>query len=291
MTVIPLVDPPLRSMTLVDGRALTWQEFGAADGRPVLYFHGGGSTSIEGGIFHREAASAGIRLIATNRPGARGSSLCPGRRVAAYSDDLEELLDELDVASFACFGESNGGLFSMATAATLPERVTGAVPINPTLPWFDPEARRVSPRGSAAAYWLIKNAPSLVYAMTRRADAKAAREAEGDVRKSDLIGPPPGTEPDVAALQLRTMRERVDRAGLLAELAWATTDWGFDYRTIAARLDFFCGEHDPQGPFARVLAEQNPDAAFHDFPYGHSGFSHPDARRRIVDVVAAHVAS
>jgi pimeloyl-ACP methyl ester carboxylesterase len=294
MTAIPLIDPPLRSMTLADGRTLTWQEFGRPDGRPVLYFHGGGSTSIEGGIFHREAMRGGIRLIATNRPGARGSSLRPGRPVAAYADDLEELLDELDVSTIACFGESNGGMFSMAAAAALPGRVSGAVPINPTLPWFDPQARRVSSRAAGLGYWLIKNAPSLVAAMTSRSDAKLSQPPEkagAPIPAKDVVGPPPGTESEIADLQRRTMRERVDKPALYAELTWATHDWGFDYYTIPVRLDFFCGEHDVQGPFARVLAERNPDAAFHEFAYGHSGFSHPDARRRIVDVVAEYVAS
>src|SRR3546814_6614122 len=102
-------DLPLQSMTLADGRQLTWQEFGLPDGRPVLYFHGGGSFSLEAGIFHREAVQRNIHLIATNRPGAGGSSLCPGRPVAAYSNDLRELFDHLKIEKFACLGESTGG--------------------------------------------------------------------------------------------------------------------------------------------------------------------------------------
>lgn len=291
MTDIALIDPALQSMTLADGRSLTWQEFGTPGGAPVLYFHGGGSTSIEGGIFHREAVQHGIRLIATNRPGARGSSLRPGRPVAAYSDDLEELLDHLGVGMVACFGESNGGMFSLATAATLRDRVAGAAPINPTLPWFDQGARRVSRRGTGLGYWVLKNAPSLAYSMTVRSDAKLSQppqQPEKPIPAKSVVGPPPGTEPDIADLQRRTVRERVDKPALLAELKWATDDWGFDYYAIPVRLDLFCGEHDTAGPFARVLAERNPSAAFHEFAYGHSGFSHPDARRRIVEIVSAY---
>src|SRR3546814_21199073 len=131
-------------MSLADGRQLTWQEFGLPDGRPVLYFHGGGSFSLEAGIFHREAVQRNIHLIATNRPGAGGSSLCPGRPVAAYSNDLRELLDHLTIEKFACLGESNGGLVTMAVAATLPDRVLGAIPINPPVPSFDPVPRPLS---------------------------------------------------------------------------------------------------------------------------------------------------
>lgn len=302
-TSLPLIDPPLRSTTLADGRTLTWQEFGVPDGRPTLYFHGGGSTSIEGGIFHREAVRNGLRLLATNRPGAGGSTLRPGRPVAAYADDLRELLDQLDIEAVACFGESNGGMITMAAAATMPDRVRGAAPINPTLPWFDHESRRASSVGTTIVYQLMKRAPRLVVALADRA-AKgserrrrlqseqgddSARGRPGSVSPADLTGPPPGTEPDVAALHHRTDVERAGRDGLLAELAWASHDWGFDYYAIPVALDFFCGEHDIQGPFARVLAERNPDARFHEFAYGHNGFSHPDARRRIVDVVRGYL--
>ena len=291
MDVIPLIDPPLRSMTLADGRLLTWQEFGAAEGRPALYFHGGGSTSPEAGIFHREAVRNNIRLIATNRPGARGSALRPDRPVAAYSDDLRELLDFLDVDTFACFGESNGGMVTMAVAATMPARVRGAVPINPTVPWFDPLARSVSSSGAAVGYRLLKYAPALVAVIDEKVAARRLRDrSEGKSRDtSELLGPPPGTESDVADLHHRIISERAGRQGLRAELAWATSGWGFDHYAIPVPLDFFCGVQDAQAPFALVLADRNPDARFHHFSYGHNGFSHPDARRRILDVVSGYL--
>lgn len=290
MDDIPLIDPPLLSMTLSDGRRLTWQEFGVPDGHPALYFHGGGSTSTEAGIFHREAVQRGIRLIASNRPGARGSSLRPGRSVAAYADDVDELLDALGVADFACFGESNGGMVTMAVAAMMPDRVVGAAPINPTLPWFDPVARRVSSSAAGFAYRLLTRAPGLIAWVDERVAARLRaapdRPAPGG---SELSGPPPGTEPDVAALHRRMMLDRAGRAGLRAEIEWASSAWGFDHYAIPVPVDFFCGVHDHQAPFALVLADRNPDARFHHFSFGHNGFSHPDARRRILDVVSGRL--
>ena len=294
MDDVPLIDPPLRSMSLADGRRLTWQEFGAPDGRPALYFHGGGSTSPEAGIFHREAVRRNVRLIATNRPGARGSTLSPDRPVAAYSDDLRELLDSLDIETFGCFGESNGGMVTMAVAATMPTRVRVAVPINPTVPWFDPVARTVSSSAAAVGYRLLKYAPALVARIDEKAAARRQRErsepAPGS-SSSELVGPPPGTEPDIADLHRRIDAERAGKQALLAELKWATSDWGFDHYSIPAPLDFFCGVRDAQAPFALVLADRNPDARFHYFSYGHNGYSHPDARRRILDVVSGSLDS
>lgn len=293
----PLIDPPVQAMRLADGRTLTWQEFGAPAGRPVLYFHGGGSFSLEAGLFHREAVQRHLRLIATNRPGAEGSSLCPGRPVAAYSKDVVELLAQLKIERFACLGESNGGLVTLAVAAMLPERVLGAVPINPTVPWFDPMARSVSSRAVAWGYRLMKWCPSLLvkaapygvaHGLRRR---KEAPPDAGGFDSSHLVGPPPGTEADVADLQWRVMLEATKRGGLRPELFWSASDWGFDYYAIQTKLDFYCGAYDAQAPFALVLADRNPDARFHNFSYGHYGFSHPNARQRIFDRIASYFES
>lgn len=293
MEKYPLIDPPFQSITLADGRCLEWQEFGAPNGKPVLYFHGGGSSSFEAGIFHREAVQNGVRLISTNRPGAGGSTICPGRVVAAYADDLTELLDRLGIDKFACFGESNGGLVTLAVAGTMTTRVLGAVPINPTVPWFDPVARSVTPGGAAIAYRLMKYVPWLLVIAAAKATASIGRRRSKPVERkagfdpADLIGPPPGTEEDVADVHWRTM-DRADKQALRADIGWSTRDWGFDHYTIPVPLDFFCGVHDAQAPFALVLADRNPDARFHYFSFGHHGFSHPDARRRILDKIAGY---
>jgi pimeloyl-ACP methyl ester carboxylesterase len=294
MKTIPLIDPPRQSMTLADGRTLEWQEFGLAEGRPVLYFHGGGSHCLEAGIFHREAVERNIRLIATNRPGAGNTTVCPGRPVAAYSNDLNELLDRLKVGKVACLGESNGGMVTLAMAAAMASRVIGAIPINPTVPWFDPLARGVTPGSVAIAYRMMKYCPALLIAAAslavsaqRKDKAKAAPRREG-FNRQDLWGPPPGTEPDVADFQRRVMAEAPTKQALPGELKWAASNWGVDLYSIPTRLDFYCGVFDAQAPFALVLADLNPDARFHYFSYGHLAFSHPDARRRIFDRVSGY---
>ncbi len=276
-----MIDPQIQSMTLADGRRSTWQEFGLPGGNPALYFHGGGSAGLEAGIFHREALQGNIRLIATNRPGVGGSTLCPGRAVAAYADDLTELLQHLKISKFACLGESNGGMVTLAVAATLSDRVLGAVPINPTVPWFDPIARSVTACATGIAYRLVKHAPRVIAALAMSSAGRNRRQ------KSDLIGPPPGTEPEIAELQWRLVGQ-TSKPGLLAELKWASSNWGFDYYCIPASLDFFCGVHDAQAPFALVLTDRNANARFHHFSFGHNGFSHPDARRRIFDVICGY---
>lgn len=294
MNDIPLIDPPVQALTLADGRRMTWQAFGSPDGRPVLYFHGGGSASFEAGIFHREAVQNNIRLIATNRPSVGGSTAAPGRGVTAYCEDLRALLDELRVEKFACLGESNGGMVTLAVASTLSARVLGAIPINPTIPWFDPVAKGVSSRMTGIAYSLLKYAPGLLtLAAEKRArhvDMQRSRARNGGeaFKVSELLGPPPGIEDDIGDIHWRLL-ERSDKQALRAEFAWATARWSFDYYDIPVPLDFFCGVRDSAAPFSLVLADRNPDARFHHFSYGHHGFSHPKARRRIFETIASYL--
>src|SRR5215831_12205282 len=210
---VPMVDPPVLSMQLADKRTLTLQEFGDPVGRPALYFHGGGSASFEAGIFHREALASGLRLISTNRPGAGGTSLCDGRPVAAYSDDVAELLDHLRIDRCACFGESNGGMVTLAIASRLSARILGAVPINPTLPWFDPLARLVSSRAVGFGYWTLKYAPWAFGLGLQKTVAKYRRIKSAPytmtptLNSPELFGPPPGTEEDVGEILWKVLMQ------------------------------------------------------------------------------------
>ena len=134
--------------------------------------------------------------------------------------------------------------------------------------------------------WLIVWAAAKSTARTSRLQSEA-RHREVGFDPAGLVGPPPGTEEDVAEIHWRMM-DRTDKQALRADLGWATRDWGFDYYAIPVALDFFCGVHDAQAPFALVLADRNPNARFHHFPFGHHGFSHPDARGRILATISGY---
>jgi hypothetical protein len=56
-----LGDVPPSSFTLADGRKLGYRDFGAAGGKPFLYFSGGGSSSIEPAYAQGLVQSARLR--------------------------------------------------------------------------------------------------------------------------------------------------------------------------------------------------------------------------------------
>ncbi len=101
---------------------LSFQEFGAADGRVVFYFHDIGSSRLEGSLFNEAAASAGIRLIAVDRPGIGGSSFYKaGPQEFAVS--VVALADHLGVEQFAALSLGGGSVYALQLARLAPHRL------------------------------------------------------------------------------------------------------------------------------------------------------------------------
>jgi len=113
--------------TLPDGRTLAFAEFGDPDGQPCCYFHGAPGCRWELSVSEAAAVQAGVRLIAADRPGYGGSAPAPDRTIASWADDVAALADHLGLDRFGVAGLSSGGPYTVATAALLGDRVTGAV--------------------------------------------------------------------------------------------------------------------------------------------------------------------
>src|SRR5690606_31033153 len=122
------MSPPSEALTIAlrDGRTLGYAEYGVADGKPVLVFHGSPGTRLQVRAAHRPARARGIRIIAPDRPGLGLSSRLPGRRIADWPDDVCELVDALGIDRFPVIGVSGGGPYAAACAWRLPGRVARA---------------------------------------------------------------------------------------------------------------------------------------------------------------------
>ena len=183
--------PNSESITLADGRALCFARHGRADGKPVIYLHGAGSSRIEGELYDQQARAAGVQIIATDRPGCGGSSPAPGRSFASYALDLQELADTLGIGRFVVAGMSNGGVYAMAAAARLPDRVTATILINTSTPLHDAVARQATPASVRLTYALVRHAVPLTlwslkrFANSAKADDQARRSAREVLRQPD----------------------------------------------------------------------------------------------------------
>jgi pimeloyl-ACP methyl ester carboxylesterase len=70
------------SMKLPDGRTLGWAQYGAINGKPLLYFHGGVSSRLDIEFADNHCHKKGIRIIAPDRPGIGISSPQPEAQLA-----------------------------------------------------------------------------------------------------------------------------------------------------------------------------------------------------------------
>ena len=120
------------TLRLPDGRILAYDDVGDPAGAPVVYLHGTPDSRLARPPDHLTAA-AGVRLVAVDRPGAGDSDPHPAARLLSLGADVEALLDHLSVPKAILVGWSAGGLFALAAATTLGERVAG-VGLIATLP-------------------------------------------------------------------------------------------------------------------------------------------------------------
>jgi pimeloyl-ACP methyl ester carboxylesterase len=125
----------LAAVRLRDGRRLTYEAVGRPDGFPVLYMHGAiGSPRWRSPALDAAVAALGVRYLVVNRPGFNGSDASPGRTVAGFASDVEDLAEALALGRFSVVGVSAGAPFALACAWALPERVATAAAASPLVP-------------------------------------------------------------------------------------------------------------------------------------------------------------
>jgi pimeloyl-ACP methyl ester carboxylesterase len=129
------------TISLQDGRALGYAEYGIPGGKPIFFFHG-----MPGSRFFRPpdeiTTKMGVRLITTDRPGYGLSDFQPGRRILDWPDDIARLADHLGIEKFSVAGHSGGGPYVAACAYALPDRVTAAAILSGAGPVEAPGATR-----------------------------------------------------------------------------------------------------------------------------------------------------
>ncbi len=115
---------PDGAVTLSDGRRLSYLDIGVPDGFPVVSCHGGLSSRLDAAPAAETATALGIRILSPDRPGIGSSDRQPGRTVLDWPADVTELADRLGLGRFAVLGWSAGGMYAMACAVALRDRIT-----------------------------------------------------------------------------------------------------------------------------------------------------------------------
>ena len=272
-------------LALADGRKVAVEEYGDPEGLPALWFHGAFSSRLEAWSLDAPAKELGLRVLALDRPGLGGSDLLPDRTVVGYAEDVVQVLDQLGIDRAAVGGLSNGGMYTMAVASALPDRVLRAVPYNSSTPIADKAARAAAGRKTALSYAvMVRKSGSLDDLLTKppgRVAAFLAKRADHDAHLQ--------LDPTIAAAHAANLAEaaRQPRNGYLqTEVRHCTQPWGFDHRAVEVPVAVVSGAKDAGLRYARVWATELPDGRFVEVPGGHGGMAAPVVSRRLVELLA-----
>ncbi len=243
------------SVTLADGRRLSYAEFGDPDGYPVLSCHGSFTGGLDIAVAGPAARRLGIRIISPDRPGTGGSTRARGRVIAEWAGDVETLLDVLEIERCSVLGWSQGGPYAASLGALLPLRVdavaivAGVVPLDWPFEPSDADApgSLLSPNLRLSDKW-----PG--YASVRfRAEAEMARRLPRRwwVKKSRSM--PPADVAAVEASGLALLAKAVAQGlrrpgGAVDDYRAVDQPWGFAYESIAVPVRLWHGVDDTVVP-------------------------------------------
>lgn len=114
---------------------IAWNEYGAADGEPVFYFHGTPGSRLEAYSADKAAHDLGIRLIAPERPGYGHSTPHDNFNLLDWPKALIQLADKLKLHEFSILGFSAGGPYALACAHEIPDRIKHITLVGSTAPF------------------------------------------------------------------------------------------------------------------------------------------------------------
>jgi pimeloyl-ACP methyl ester carboxylesterase len=275
---------------LSDGRRLAYSVAGPRDGFPVLYFHGAiGSPPRRSDALEAEIARSRIRYLMVDRPGFGGSDPRPGRCVADFAGDVEQLADALRFDRFSVVGVSAGAPYALACARALPERLLGAAAVSSIPPGLKlRHARGMDARYRlgliALARWprLIARLGDSVVELVRRRPQLLARAMSAGAGASDrsLLADAEARETAARSFLAATAR---GVAPMIEDYLVCRRDWGFSPAAVAGRVHLWHGVEDRLMPIAlvRPLAAALPNCR----PAFTSGDGHFFFRCRIGEIL------
>ena len=108
---------------LEDGAVVAFEEYGDANGVPVMFCHGWPSSRTMAQLTDEPARELGIRIISADRPGISSSSLQPDRKLTDWPRLVDRITDYLGIHDFRMLAISGGAPYAYATATAMPQRV------------------------------------------------------------------------------------------------------------------------------------------------------------------------
>jgi len=265
-----------RRLSLPDGRRLGYDDYGPADGVPVMLLHGTPSSRCGWYVFGSTSLAdrLGLRVIAPDRPGLGLSTYQAGRHIVDWPADAAALADHLGLDRFAVLGYSGGGPYAAACALQLPERLTAAGIVGGAGPY---DLAGVADEISPAILFLLtlaRDRPRMAERLFSWLGGLARHAPRSLIAQAMAVLP----EPDRAALARREVQQAVVVAFLEAlrsgprgarlDTALMAGPWGFAPQDVAMPVHLWHGEEDRFVPPAVLhrLAGMLPNARARFYP-------------------------
>ncbi|HET7523582.1 MAG TPA: alpha/beta hydrolase [Acidimicrobiales bacterium] len=265
---------PTRFVTLRDGRALSYMELGDPHGFPILHHHGmpGSRLQQEGepGLYAR----LGVRVVTPDRPGYGMSDPNQAGGLLDWADDARQLMDAIGAWRFGVTALSGGGIFALACAAAMPERVVNVALTGCPAPMQIPHAFRHMRFMTRAGVWLAGHLPGVVEVAGDLASGFVRRHPRWVFEQFNRDVPAPDRKwlsmPSVAGGAVADVREglRHGASGYTRDLELLARPWDFDVSSIRVPVDIWHGAADVVIPpqHGAYLGAAIPGARLHTCP-------------------------
>jgi len=225
-----LKDSGEKWIRLKDGRSLEYFEYGAENGKVLVYIHSGICTGKQGSFFHESAKVRNIRVISPSLPGCGFSDPFPKRLLNQYHKDLIELLDHLQVDEFALAGLSIGANHAAAVSAALSNRITSVALLAPAFSFFDARVQREFPPAKAFAF--IAGTPVLRELISEFVTRPLILRKPAILVKDELPFIKNQADKDALLLDVQRSLKR-SSVPLIDPLILNTTPWGFNWKDVS----------------------------------------------------------
>lgn len=254
-----------RIIEMADGARIGYREGGDPGGQPLLWFHGGLSSSVEVEFLDQAAQALGLRVIGLDRPGIGASSLTEGGPLVDWAAAVADCADRLGIESFSVAGWSAGGPYALACALRLGARVRSATTVAGMYP--------VTDRSRRGELGLLADRLLIPLAHARPALAGLALQPfrvlpDRVLWSVTTASAPPAERRDLAGADrdviTRMLKEAVRQgpAGVVADYRRFGGDWGFRLAEVKVPVTVLQGSADGMLPpqHASLLAAELADA-------------------------------
>lgn len=239
-----------RMVRLSDGRRLAYTERGDPAGVPVIHHHGMPGSRLEHEAESEFYRSLGVRVITPDRPGYGLSDPQEHARLLDWPRDVVELADALGLERFGVTALSGGGIYAMACAAAIPERIIEVAVTGCPAPMQRRGATsgmrlatRVGVWLGASAPWVLGLGATAVSRLVKRYPRFVVAQANRDKPPADLRWL---SMPSVMGGAAESLQEalRFGASGYVQDICALSRPWGFELDDIKVPVRLWHGDLD-----------------------------------------------